>query len=247
MTPHVLILTGDGINCEQETAHAFRLAGFQTKISHINDMTQEGYVGEGLLRKTDILALPGGFSFGDDLGSGKVLALKIKNRLQWDLKRFAREGGMVLGVCNGFQALIQLGVFNHLERRRSITHNASGKFTDQWVRLNVQGDRCVWLKGVPSFEAPIRHGEGRLVFESPDAVQLDLKEGYACLRYETDVNGSESQIAGLCDETGRIFGLMPHPEAAVRKTQHPRWLSPEAKEFSVGLKLFKNAAHAAVS
>jgi phosphoribosylformylglycinamidine synthase len=190
------------------------------------------------------LALPGGFSFGDDLTSGKVLALKIKHKLDWDLKLFAERGGLVIGICNGFQALIRMEVFS---KDISITHNVQGKFVNSWVKVAPHGNQCVWLRGLGSLDLPIRHGEGRVVI-SPSRKSEILgkleRQGVTCLKYDGEApNGSDENLAGLCDPTGRIFGLMPHPEAYVRWTSHPEWtLQPgRASAPGQGLAIFENA------
>ncbi|MBL7714725.1 MAG: phosphoribosylformylglycinamidine synthase subunit PurQ [Bdellovibrionales bacterium] len=235
----VLIVCGDGINCEVETAEAFQEAGFQTQIRHLNDLIAERFDQSRLAAEFSVVALPGGFSFGDDLQSGKILALKISHGLGWDLNRFAKDGGWVLGVCNGFQALIRLGVFG---RDLSIMHNASGKFLNTWVELKREGDRCLWLKGIQGLPVPIRHGEGRIVLKEGITARDLIASGTACLTYQTDPNGSAGRIAGLTDETGRILGLMPHPEAFIRAVNHPTWtrdLDPASP--GLGLQIFKNA------
>lgn len=244
--PKALILSGDGINCEQETAHAFRLAGFEAEIRHVNDLIREQVSLDALSKNYSALALPGGFSFGDDLTSGKVLALKIQFGLKWNLEKYAERGGIVLGICNGFQALIRLGVFG---AGVSITLNESGKFINRWVRLAPVSKKCIWLKGMGNFELPIRHGEGKIVMASTRREEMFHKmerEGMLCLRYETNPNGSEENLAGLCDPSGRIFGLMPHPEAFVRWTAHPEWTSQATRAGSPGqgLTLFENAFQA---
>ncbi len=241
--PRVLVLFGDGINCEKETAQAFALAGFQPEIRHLNDLIAERMNNTVLQREYKVVALPGGFSFGDDLGSGQVLALKIQYGLGWDLNQFAQAGGMVIGICNGFQALLKLGVFG---QGISITHNVQGKFMNTWVRINPQGNRSVWLKGAGPIDVPIRHGEGRIVIARDRHKEVMSKlerTEMMCLRYEGDPNGSEMQIAGLSDSTGRILGLMPHPEAFVRWTAHPEWtMAPgRASGPGQGLLLFQNA------
>lgn len=241
--PRVLVITGDGINCEQETAQAFRLAGFDAEIRHLNDVISERMQLDYLSSHYSVLALPGGFSFGDDLTSGKVLALKIRHKLSWDLNVFAERGGLVLGVCNGFQGLIRMGVFG---KDISITHNAQGKFVDTWTRVTPQGTQNIWLKGIGSMELPIRHGEGRVIINPSRKSEVMSKMerlGMTCLRYDGDPNGSEDHLAGLCDATGRIFGLMPHPEAYVRWTAHPEWTSQPGRASSPGqgLALFENA------
>lgn len=241
--PRVLVVTGDGINCEAETAHAFRLAKFDVDVRHLNDLILEKMSLDDLVANYAVFALPGGFSFGDDLTSGKVLALKIQHKLGWDLSAYAGRGGLVLGVCNGFQALIRMGIFG---RDISITHNAQGKFVNHWVKVTPSGSRCVWLKGLGTMDLPIRHGEGRIVIASSRRSEtLDKMEriGNTCLRYEGNPNGSEERLAGLCDTTGRIFGLMPHPEAFVRWTSHPDWNSQPARASAPGqgLSIFENA------
>ncbi|MEK7692105.1 MAG: phosphoribosylformylglycinamidine synthase subunit PurQ, partial [Bdellovibrionota bacterium] len=171
---------------------------------------------------------------------------KIQHGLGWDLPSFARAGGLVFGACNGFQALIKLGVFG---RDVSITRNRQGKFIDTWVRLDSADERCVWLRGTTQLDLPIRHGEGRIVFspdEAGESHRLAMKaDGRVCLTYSgMDPNGSTDRIAGLCDETGRIFGLMPHPEAYVRATAHPGWTADTKDALERpgdGLAIFKNA------
>lgn len=242
-TPRALILTGDGINCEQETALAFRTAKFDAEIRHLNDVIADRLSLDELSSRYSALALPGGFSFGDDLFSGKVLALKIQHGLGWDLSTFASRGGIVIGICNGFQALIRMGTFG---KDVSITHNAQGKFTNHWVKITPSGSRCIWLKGLGTLDLPIRHGEGRLIVASSrrnETVDKMERQGMICLRYEGDPNGSEDRIAGLCDPSGRIFGLMPHPEAFIRWTAHPEWTLQPARASAPGqgLGIFENA------
>jgi phosphoribosylformylglycinamidine synthase len=246
--PMALVVTGDGINCEQETFQALRLAGFQPEIRHLNDLIAEHLTLDQLSLKYAALALPGGFSFGDDLTSGKVLALKIHYRLGWNLHTFAERGGLAIGICNGFQALIRMGVFG---KDISITQNTTGKFMNQWVKATPTGSKCVWLKGIGTMELPIRHGEGRIIFKPGTRSEVLGKMerlGMTCLRYEENPNGSEERLAGLCDSTGRIFGLMPHPEVFTRWTAHPEWtLQPaRANGPGQGLAIFENAFQEAI-
>ena len=238
-----LIITGDGINCEQETAHAFRMAKFNPEIRHLNDLISEKVTLDDLSRDYSALALPGGFSFGDDLTSGKVLALKIQHKLGWNLNTYATRGGLVIGICNGFQALIRLGVFG---ADVSITNNIQGKFIDTWIKVTPSGTKCVWLKGLGTADLPIRHGEGRIVIDASrraESLEKMERQGMTCLRYEGDPNGSEERLAGLCDTTGRVFGLMPHPEAFIRWTSHPEWTTQPARASAPGqgLVIFENA------
>jgi phosphoribosylformylglycinamidine synthase len=246
--PRVLVLAGDGINCDQETAHAFRLARFEVEVRHLNDLIAEQVTLDQLSKNYSTLAIPGGFSFGDDLTSGKVLALKIQYQLKWDLNAYASRGGLVLGICNGFQALIRLGIFG---KDVSITHNSSGKFMNSWVKVTPSGSKCAWLKGLGTVDLPIRHGEGRIVIAASrrtETVEKMERLGLSCLRYEGDPNGSEDRLAGLCDSTGRIFGLMPHPEAFIRWSSHPSWTLQPARAGAPGqgLMFFENAYQEAI-
>ncbi len=245
--PRALVLTGDGINCEVETAQALRLAGFDAEIRHLNDLIAEDFKQDYLNSRYALLAMPGGFSFGDDLTSGRVLALKLQHRLGWNLSLFTERGGLVIGICNGFQALIRMGLFG---KDLSITHNSHGKFMNQWVKVSPVGSRCVWLKGMGTLDLPIRHGEGRIVISTDRKSEVITKlhyRGMVCLKYDGDPslnpNGSEDGIAGLCDPSGRIFGLMPHPEAFVRWTAHPEWTAASGRGSAPGqgLTIFENA------
>ncbi|MFL5815073.1 MAG: phosphoribosylformylglycinamidine synthase subunit PurQ [Bdellovibrionia bacterium] len=248
-SPKALVITGDGINCETETAQALRMAGFDAEIRHLNDLITDQMRLDDLARRYTTLALPGGFSFGDDLTSGKVLALKLRYKLGWDLDAFASRGGLVIGICNGFQALIRMGVFG---KDISITHNAKGKFLDTWIKTTPMGSQCIWLKGLGTFDLPIRHGEGRVIIAPSRRAEVLSKMnrlGMTCLKYDGDPNGSDEQLAGLCDASGRIFGLMPHPEAFVRWTAHPEWTQQPGRANSPGqgLAIFENAYKEALS
>jgi len=241
--PRVLVLTGDGINCEMETAAAFELAGFHSEILHINECIDRKITTQDLTASYKVLALPGGFSFGDDLSSGKVLALKIKFALKWNLTQFAQHGGLVIGICNGFQALIRLGIFG---TNVSITQNISGRFMDRWVKVIPQSNHSPWLKGIGMMDLPIRHGEGRLVFgvlQKKEILEKLNRNQMLCLKYQLNPNGSEESLAGLCDPTGRILGLMPHPEAFTQWTMHPEWTGQPDRAGAPGdgLKIFLNA------
>jgi phosphoribosylformylglycinamidine synthase len=233
----VLVLSGDGLNCEVETARACREVGLEPEVRAINDLIAEGLSQEALCSRYRALLIPGGFSFGDEWDSGRILALKIRSQLKWDLMEFAKQGGFVLGVCNGFQCLIRLGVFG---REVSITHNSSGRFLNRWVRLEVtQGEG--WLAGIRELELPIRHGEGRIVESSGG---IDAGGARIALRYTEDVNGSLEHAAGLSSVQGRILGLMPHPEAAFYRFHHPEWTQDRARAFErgPGSALFENLA-----
>lgn len=228
----VLVLTGDGINCEEETALAFREFGVNAQIIHIYDLIHT----PELLEKAQIIAMPGGFSFGDEIGSGQILALKLKYSLGEELIKFIESKKLIIGICNGFQALVRLGLLPKPFSKRvmTLTHNRQGHFIDRWVDLKINNSNCVWTNNMNEKEIslPIRHGEGKIVFAGDETNQENLyevlvKNQQIVLTYKDDVNGSYQQIAGVCDPTGRIFGLMPHPEAAISE-----WLNPSGKEKS---------------
>ncbi len=239
-----LILTGDGINCEAETALAFSELGVTSKIVHIADLIEN----KKILAESHILALPGGFSFGDEIGSGQILALKLKYALGDELKKFIQDKKPVIGICNGFQALVRLGLLPKpfQPRTMTLTHNRQGHFINRWVDLEVPTSNCVWtrdLKG-EKLSLPIRHGEGRIVFKGSEEEQKGIyktlsSNGQIALNYQSDVNGSYAEIAGVCDPSGLIFGLMPHPEAAISY-----WHNPGGKDKSgdtgLGLLLFES-------
>jgi phosphoribosylformylglycinamidine synthase subunit PurQ / glutaminase len=246
MKPSVLVLTGDGINCERETARAFSLAGADPKIVHVNDLLEN----PKKLREFEAAAFPGGFSFGDDLGSGQVLALKLSLVLGEELKEFVGAKKPVIGICNGFQALTKLGLLPEPfgVRKMALARNAQGYFVDRWVELEAEkASVCIWTRGLAQdggFALPIRHGEGRIVFAKgeEEGIHRQLSvAGQITLRYAEDVNGSHGRIAGVCDPTGHVFGLMPHPEAAVSVLQHPRSTRFEQRNSDgVGMRFFKN-------
>ena len=266
-----LILTGFGINCEEEFAAAYRLAGAEATIVHLNQVLH----GQVSIHDFDVLNFPGGFSFGDDLGSGVVLANKLRYRqngpgghtLLDDIKQFIAAGKFVFGICNGFQVLVKLGLLPNLSGgvtpEVTLTHNASGRYEDRWVTLRVNpAARTPFLAGIDMLEVPVRHGEGRLVV--PDAATRAAIEaaGLNCLsyidangdgtsEYPHNPNGADLNCAGLTDPTGQVFGLMPHPEAFLSAYNHPDWArrrrqNPDASEEGAGLRIFKNiVAHIA--
>ncbi|OUJ75847.1 phosphoribosylformylglycinamidine synthase subunit PurQ [Hymenobacter crusticola] len=259
-----LILTGFGINCEEEFAAAYRLAGAEATIVHLNQVL----LGHVSIHDYDILNFPGGFSFGDDLGSGVVLANKLRYRqtpsgrtLLDDIKEFIANGKFVMGICNGFQVLVKLGLLPNLSGNVTpevtLTHNASGRYEDRWVRLKVNPNaHTPFLKGIDTMEVPVRHGEGRLVISGADTLAQIQDKALNCLTYigyddsPTDVyphnpNGADLNCAGLTDPTGQVFGLMPHPEAFLSLYNHPDWarrkrLNRGISEEGDGLKLFRN-------
>jgi phosphoribosylformylglycinamidine synthase I len=237
LKPKVLVLTGDGINCEKETALAFSTCGGDASIQTVNELLEKPNMLDGY----QILAFPGGFSYGDDLGSGKVMALKLQYGLQEKLLKFVESKKLVIGICNGFQILLQLGLLPHASEEQSfaLAPNLSGHFQNEWVNMQVEtNNKCIWLKGLEGkeFLMPIRHGEGRLVCNNQISLHHASDSGLAALRYQKDVNGSTLNIAGLSDDSGHVFGLMPHPECTIWEKQ-----LPDRKGFTVGRTIFSNA------
>ncbi len=231
MNVKVLIITGDGVNCELETARAFNVCSAETTILHINQLE---CLGPDFLKGYNILALPGGFSFGDELGSGKVFSLKLKSYLKEGIKDFVADKKPVIGICNGFQVLTKLGLLSE-EGKVGLAQNESGHFINQWSTLKVETKNCIWLKDCEEFHLPIRHGEGRLKINK-DVSGDDI---HVALTYSQNPNGSDRNIAGLTDETGLVLGLMPHPEAAIKETLYPGGVI----RGSIGLKIFENAVN----
>ncbi|WII73222.1 phosphoribosylformylglycinamidine synthase subunit PurQ [Bdellovibrio sp. 22V] len=234
MKPKFLVLWGDGINCENETAHAIQLAGGEAGKVHVNELLKNPQS----LHHYDALVFPGGFSFGDHLGSGQILALKIENTLKAELATFVKTKP-VLGICNGFQTLIRLGLLPDADFVRScaLVKNEQGHFIDRWVELEKDPhSNCVWTNNLPTdFVLPIRHGEGRFICQDEKTL-LRLKNNHqAVLKYKENVNGAMAQIAGVCDPSGLVFALMPHPEAAIHD-----WHLPFAGK-AYGLDFFKSA------
>jgi phosphoribosylformylglycinamidine synthase I len=246
-----IVLRAAGINCDVETEYALELAGAKAQRVHINRIIEN----KSLLDEFQIIVLPGGFSYGDDVAAGKILANQIVQHLFEPLQRFIEQGKLVLGICNGFQVLVKAGILPgdssiQQEQEVTITDNDSGKFEDRWVYLSPQTERCVFIEPGRQIYLPIAHAEGRIV--SKDEATLDkLKsEGHLAFKYvdengregeyPVNPNGSADSVAGLTDTTGRVLGLMPHPERFVRRTQHPRW-TRLADVDSDGMTIFNNA------
>ena len=234
--PRVCVVTGFGINADEELAFAFAQAGGEAALIHVRDLIEA----PRLLSTFRILAFPGGFSFGDHLGSGKVFATLFRRALGDELGEFISGGGLVLGICNGFQVLVKMGVLPNLEGKGtqevSLIHNDSGKYEDRWIRVRFEkNSRCVWTGGLPDMDLPVRHGEGKFVTSSKETLDALTARGLIALRYTSqdgarnevtypdDPNGSDGHVAGICDSTGRVFGLMPHPEAFLHPENHPQW------------------------
>ena len=252
MTPKALILTGYGINCDIETAHAFKQAGAEAERIHINDLIN------GTIELPDyhILAFPGGFSFGDDIASGKVLANMIKYNLGREIREFIDAGKLIIGICNGFQAMVKMGLLpafgGDMAQEVTLTFNDSGRFEDRWVHLCAnKRSGCVFTKGIESIYLPVRHGEGKFVTKDPQVLSRLKKGDHIVFQYTDNEgrpagyphnpNGSVENIAGICDGTGRVFGMMPHPEAFQHRTNHPRWSREDLPEEGAGMAIFRNA------
>jgi phosphoribosylformylglycinamidine synthase subunit PurQ / glutaminase len=222
--PKALVLNGDGINCEVETRFALETAGFTASYIHTSEILKE----PARIKAIQLLVLPGGFAFGDEIASGKVLAIKLKEHLNAVLHEFIDQGSLLLGLCNGFQVLVQMGILppppkNH-SHIASLIHNKARTFSNRWVGLGVnQSVPCQFLTSLKTIELPIRHGEGQLVIDERSSKIAESVKNHACLRYQTDVNGSYERIAGLTNAKGNVLGMMPHPEAFIRWTQHPAW------------------------
>jgi phosphoribosylformylglycinamidine synthase len=253
--PRVCVVTGYGINADEELAVAFERAGAVASRVHVRDIMDD----HGLLGRCHIVAFPGGFSFGDHLGSGKVLATILRRSLGAALKGFVEAGGLVIGICNGFQVLVKAGFLPNQggtsAQEVSLIHNMSGRFEDRWVRVRFEGaGPCLWTRGLPDIEMPVRHGEGRFVTASPQDLAALSARGLVAARYVArdggepiypeDPNGSDGHVAGICDPTGRVFGLMPHPEAFLHPENHPEWSALRISE-GAGLRLFVNGVRAA--
>jgi len=250
--PKVLILRAPGTNCDQETAFAFDLAGGQSEFIHINQLIEK----PAIVEDYQILCLPGGFSYGDDIAAGRILGSQMQSRLFDVLSDFHASGKLILGICNGFQILIKSGFLLAADDDglpATLTWNESGRFVDCWVNLKTDNEKCVFLKDVDQMYLPIAHAEGKFVPRSDSILdqlssnnQLALKycrpgglNGH--VPYPHNPNGSTAHVAGVCDETGRIFGLMPHPERHIDPTHHPRWTREGLAEKGEGLIVFENA------
>lgn len=266
---NALVLTGYGLNCDYETDYSLRSAGARSYRVHINQLiTGKNRQIGARLEDYHILVFGGGFSWADDHGAGVLMASKLKHHLGEEIGRFIRDGKLIMGICNGFQTLINLGLlpgleYRYGERRAAITYNDSGNFVDTWVNLKVNPESpCIFTKGLSGLELPVRHGEGKFYARDHEIRQLFLSN-QVVMQYATgegklargqwpyNPNGSLEDIAGICDPTGRIFGLMPHPEAFNHFTNHPDWTrrkealirqgKPLTAEEGDGIKIFRNA------
>lgn len=262
-----LVLTGYGLNCDYETDYSLKLAGAESHRVHLNEVV----IRRGSRPKLDdyhILVFGGGFSWADDHGAGVLLASKVKFNMADQIERFIADGKLIIGICNGFQSLVNLGLLpgfdrNYRDRRIALTNNACGNFINTWIKLSVNpSSPCVFTQGLSYIDLPVRHGEGKF-YASEHDIEALFQKNQVVVQYADDdgkpadgrwpmnPNGSLKDIAGVCDPTGRIFGLMPHPEAFNHVTNHPDWVRRkegllrqgkrlEDKEGE-GVKIFRNA------
>jgi phosphoribosylformylglycinamidine synthase len=253
-TVRVIIIRTAGTNCDRETAHAFTLAGAETELVHINQLTS----GEKKLSDYQILAIPGGFTYGDDIASGKILANELKFKIEDDIQKFIRDGKLAIGICNGFQVLVKAGILpgmtgDYKTIESTLTLNDSARFEDRWIYLKQDASKsvCVWTKGIRgTITLPIAHGEGKFIPKDKEVLRKLREKGMIVFRYvdekgESSVypanpNGSVDDIAGITDPTGRIFGLMPHPERHITSLQHPYWTRGGRKKEGDGFAIFRN-------
>lgn len=260
-----LVMTGFGLNCDMETAYALEVAGAEVEKVHLNSLI----AAERSLEDYRIFVIGGGFSWGDDHGAGVIMAMRLKHRLQDQIAAFVEKGGIVLGICNGFQVLVNLGLLpgfvpGEMKREVALIANDCGAFRDQWVHLSANSaSHCVLTRGIERLDLPVRHGEGKF-FAAPDVIERLIRENQVIFRYALsdgsaaegefpfNPNGSVRDIAGICDKTGRVAGLMPHPEAFNHVTNHPDWTCLREKceregkplpEEGDGIGLFRNAVN----
>jgi len=260
--PRAVVLRAAGSNCDLETAAALERAGAATERLHVNRLLEA----EDPLGGVDLLAIPGGFTYGDDLGAGRILGLKLERRLKGDVEALVARGGLAIGICNGFQVLVRAGLLPGVDGvRATLARNASGRFEARWSRLEVTTDRSPWLRRGDVLDLPVAHAEGRLVLEDPAHLDRLAGAGQVALRYvepadgapgvagtagttpaayPANPNGSLGDAAGLCDPTGRILGLMPHPERNTEAWHRPGWTRGRGEGASgpgVGMRLFSAA------
>lgn len=250
----ILILRAAGTNCDLETQRAWEMAGALAERVHVRRLLER----PALLDDYQVLTIPGGFSYGDDIAAGRILAAQLGRHLVEHVRSFIAASRLVLGICNGFQVLTSMGLlpFQTLAGGRvcTIAPNDPPGFQDRWVNLRAATDRCVFLETGHEYEMPIAHGEGRIIFTSNEILERVTQGGQGALCYvasppdagvtpgaPVNPNGSVADLAGLCDETGRVLGLMPHPERFIDYTQHPCWTARPKREAGDGLAIFRRA------
>jgi len=244
------VLRAAGTNCDEETAHAFAKAGARVDRVHVNRLA------EGQVRLSDyqVLAIPGGFTYGDDISAGKVLANELKYRVGDEVRKFVDAGRLVIGICNGFQVLVKMGIlpgWDALRQQATLTSNDSNRYEDRWVHLKVVSTKTPFFREKEIIYLPVAHGEGKFVTDGDQTLKRLESTGQAVLKYcdgdgregpyPVNPNGSVASIAGISDETGRVFGLMPHPERNIEPWHHPRWTRGEAAAEGDGFRVFRNA------
>ncbi len=261
MKPKTLILRTAGTNCDGETAHAFERAGSLSEFLHINRLLEK----PSLIHNYQILAFPGGFSYGDDIAAGKILANQITHHLSDVLRQFVEAGKPVIGICNGFQVLVKTDLLpgplaGRTGQTATLTNNDCGRFIDRWIHLAPRGSKCIWTTDVQPLDLPMAHGEGKFVPATPEIRRALFDNDQIAIIYAKsdntpaagqtpdNPNGSIDDIAGVCDASGLVFGLMPHPERYIESYQHPAWtrqspLPPVGR----GLQIFQNAVRHATS
>ncbi|PIQ89777.1 MAG: phosphoribosylformylglycinamidine synthase I [Candidatus Omnitrophica bacterium CG11_big_fil_rev_8_21_14_0_20_42_13] len=254
--PKTLILRTAGTNCDKETKFAFELAGASADLVHINQIIRK----EKSLSDYAILALPGGFSYGDDVAAGKILANELVFRLKDELVKFLKAGKLIIGICNGFQVLVKSGILStdsvSFRQDFSLINNDCGKFEDRWTYLRIADygsgvRKCVWTKNLQEMiHLPVAHGEGKFIAKDKKILENLKENGQVVFQYcnhqgkftgyPDNPNGSVDNVAGICDNSGRVFGLMPHPERHILGTHHPRWMREGLKKEGDGLAIFRN-------
>ncbi|MGD9693737.1 MAG: phosphoribosylformylglycinamidine synthase subunit PurQ [Phycisphaerales bacterium] len=256
MKPRALVFRTAGVNCDGEMVRAFARAGSEPDLIHLHALLEDPSVIDGY----DLLGFPGGFSYGDDIASGRVFAVRLRTRLYPALRAAAERGVPMIGACNGFQVLVQVGLLPGAApwpdeppaQTCALSDNASARFTDRWCHVKPDASsKCVWTRGLDAYGAdtmllPVAHGEGRFVTDTPETLARLQKQGQVALRYHADENpnGSTDHIAGICDPSGLILGLMPHPERYLDWTNHPYWTRLDARMMDAetpGLRMFRNA------
>jgi phosphoribosylformylglycinamidine synthase len=257
--PRVLILRAPGTNCDEETVFAFARAGARAERVHVRRLLETPALVDGF----QILCIPGGFSYGDDVAAGRILANQIRHHLGGRLRDFHAAGKLILGICNGFQVLLKSGVLMPFGPDASpgatLAWNASGRFEDRWVPLHVASGKSIFFAGIETLYLPVAHAEGKFVPRDEQVLAELAETGRIVLRYGAPVpegsrmslsprvaypdnpNGSLGDVAGVCDDSGRVCGLMPHPERYVDPTQHPRWTREPSRAAGAGLVVFQNA------
>jgi phosphoribosylformylglycinamidine synthase len=259
MTVRALVLRTAGINCDEETVRAFAQAGAEVELLHLNALVRA----PGRLAAAAILVIPGGFSYGDDVAAGRVFGVELYQHLGAEIAAFVAGGGRVLGICNGFQVLVELGLFEpdrapH-DREIALTDNASNRFEARWVTLRAEACAATWLVPGAELPCPVAHGEGRLVVRGDETLARLAARGQIALRYvdparpgaapgyPANPNGAAGDVAGLCDPSGRVLGLMPHPERNLTPWNHPRWTRLPPRTEGEGAAFFRALVSAAAA